>query len=78
MDRALTDAGVSREDAYAWVQRAAMRVWDEDLPLRESLGADPDISARLDAVALDRCFDLHHQLRNVGHIFERTLALKDW
>ncbi|MCP4572314.1 MAG: adenylosuccinate lyase [bacterium] len=75
---ALTDAGVSREDAYAWVQRSAMRVWDEDVPLRESLGADPDIADRLDAAALDRCFDLHHQLRNVGLIFTRTLALKDW
>ncbi len=75
---ALTDSGVSREDAYSWVQRCAMRVWDEDLPLREALGQDEQITARLDAGTLDRCFDLEHQLRNVPHIFERTLALKTW
>ena len=75
---ALTEAGVSREDAYAWVQRCAMRVWDEDIALREALGQDADITAQLDAEALDRCFDLDHQLRNVPVIFERTLDLKNW
>jgi adenylosuccinate lyase len=75
---ALTEAGVSREDAYSQVQRCAMRVWDEDVSLRDSLGADADITARLDAATLDRCFDLDHQLRNIPVIFERTLALKSW
>ncbi len=75
---ALTEAGVSREDAYSQVQRCAMRVWDEDVSLRDSLGDDADITARLDAATLDRCFDLDHQLRNVPVIFKRTLALKDW
>jgi adenylosuccinate lyase len=75
---ALTEAGVSREDAYSQVQRCAMRVWDEDVSLRDSLGADADITAKLDAATLDRCFDLDHQLRNVPVIFERTLALKNW
>jgi len=75
---ALTDAGVSREDAYAWVQRSAMRVWDEGVALRQSLGADPDIGSRLEDDVLDRCFDLQHQLRNIGLIFQRTLELKDW
>ncbi len=71
---ALTDAGVSREDAYAWVQRCALRVGDEDLTLRDALADDPDIAARLDAAALDRCFDLAHQLRQVPAIFARVLA----
>ncbi len=75
---ALTEAGVSREDAYAWVQRCAMRVWDEDVPLRDALGQDADITGRLDAATLDRCFDLDHQLRNVPVIFDRTLQLKSW
>jgi adenylosuccinate lyase len=75
---ALTEAGVTREEAYAWVQRCAMRVWDEGVPLRESLGQDDEITSRLDAAVLDRCFDLDHQLRNVPHIYERTLVLKDW
>ncbi len=75
---ALTEAGVSREDAYAWVQRCAMRVWDENVSLRDSLGQDAEITGRLDTATLDRCFDLQHQLRNVPVIFQRTLKLKDW
>ncbi|MCB1183095.1 adenylosuccinate lyase [bacterium] len=75
---ALTEAGMSREDAYARVQKCAMRVWDEGVALRESLGQDGEITAVLDAETLDRCFDLRHQLRNIPHIFERTLALKSW
>ncbi len=75
---ALTEAGISREDAYAWVQRCAMRVWDEDLSLRESLDQDPEISSVLEAAVLDRCFDLQHQLRNLPIIFQRTMNLKNW
>ncbi len=75
---ALTEAGVSREEAYAWVQAAAMKVWDEDEVFREAVGADPRIADRLPVSVLDRCFDLEHQLRHVPHIFARTLALKDW
>jgi len=74
---ALTEAGRSREDAYLWVQRAAMRVWDEDVPFRDALGEDADIARHVDAATLDRCFDLNHQLRHVPHLFERTLAEKD-
>jgi len=75
---ALTEEGVVREDAYAWVQRCAMRVWDEGVALRDSLGQDEEITSRLSDEVLDRCFDLDHQLRNVPVIFRRTLALKDW
>jgi adenylosuccinate lyase len=75
---ALTEAGVVREDAYAWVQKSAMRVWDEGISLRDSLGENEEITSRLEDGVLDRCFDLEHQLRNVRHIFTRTLALKDW
>jgi adenylosuccinate lyase len=75
---ALTEVGVSREEAYAQVQRCAMRVWDEDLPLREALGQDEDIMGKLDDATLDRCFDLDHQLRNIPVIFDRTLKLKNW
>jgi adenylosuccinate lyase len=71
---ALTDAGVSREDAYAWVQRCALRVWDEDLTLHQALLADPQITAHLDRATLDRCFDLQHQLRHVPLLFARVLG----
>jgi adenylosuccinate lyase len=73
---ALTEAGCSRQEAYAWVQRCAMRIWQEDLDFQRSLQEDPDISARLTPGVLARCFDLEHHLRHVDHIFARTLALK--
>ena len=75
---ALTEAGVSREDAYAWVQRCAMRVWDEGVAFRAALGQDEQVGRYLDDGDLDRCFDLEHQLRNIPVIFARTLALKNW
>jgi adenylosuccinate lyase len=74
---ALTDAGCSREEAYAWVQRCAMRVWAEDIDFQRSLTDDHEVTARLAPEELARCFDLDHQLRHVDHIFQRTLALKD-
>ena len=40
---ALTEAGVVREDAYAWVQESAMRVWDEGIALRDSLGENDEV-----------------------------------
>jgi adenylosuccinate lyase len=74
---ALIAAGCSREEAYSWVQRCAMRVWNEDITFQESLAADPEVCAKLDRDSLARCFDLDHQLRHVDHIFQRTLAQKD-
>ncbi|MFN2371083.1 MAG: lyase family protein, partial [Candidatus Krumholzibacteriia bacterium] len=75
---ALTEAGVLREEAYAVVQQAAMRVWDEGVPLREAVAQEEAITGRLKPEILDRCFDLEHQLRHVPAIFARTLVLKDW
>jgi adenylosuccinate lyase len=75
---ALTERGTTREDAYAQVQRCAMRVWDEGVAFPSALADDPEITARLTPAELERCFDHAHQLRNVPHIFARTLALKDW
>jgi len=71
---ALTEAGVSREDAYLWVQRAAMRVWDEGVDFRAALGDDPDVAQHLPPEVLDRCFGVEHQLRHVPDVFRRTLA----
>ena len=75
---ALTEAGVSREEAYAWVQESALRVWDADATLRDLVEADPRITARLAPVVLDACFDVTGQLRNVPAVFDRTLARRDW
>ena len=74
----LTDSGMTREDAYARVQACAMRVWDEDVPLRQALGEDGEITSRLDEATLDQCFELERQLRFVPQLFERTLAGKDF
>jgi len=68
---ALTNKDVSRETAYEWVQRNAMRVWDEDRDFHELVKADPDITARLSAAEIDRTFSLDHYLRNVDQIFKR-------
>ena len=67
----LIEAGLTREQAYAVVQRNALRAWDEELPLRALLEADPE--AVLDAEALDQAFDLDSFLRFVDEIFDRTL-----
>jgi adenylosuccinate lyase len=72
---ALTNKDVSRETAYEWVQRNAMRVWDEDRDFHELVKADPDINARLSMEEIDRTFSLDHYLRNVDQIFKRLELL---
>src|SRR5919106_1364514 len=67
----LTNKGISRETAYEWVQRNAMRVWDEEQDFHELVKADPDITSRLSTEEIDRTFSLEHYLRNVDQIFKR-------
>ncbi|MEZ4389220.1 MAG: adenylosuccinate lyase [Candidatus Krumholzibacteriia bacterium] len=75
----LTDEGMTREDAYARVQAAAMRVWDErDITLRDAWRPIRRFLARLPQAELDRCFELDHQLRHRAGRSERTLAGKDF
>lgn len=69
---ALTNAGVSREEAYEWVQRNAMRVWDEGQDFKELVAKDRDIRAHLDPQAIDRIFSLQHYLRNVEKVYKRV------
>ena len=69
---ALTNAGVSREEAYEWVQRNAMRVWDEGKDFKEMVTADSDIAGRLSVEEIARVFSPDYYLRNVGVIFERV------
>jgi adenylosuccinate lyase len=71
---ALASRGVSREQAYEWVQRNAMRSSLEGLDFRELLGADGDLAAVLPAADLDRLFDLDHQLRHVDEVFRRVFG----
>jgi adenylosuccinate lyase len=69
---ALTNAGVSREQAYEWVQRNAMRVWDEGQDFKELVAKDRDIRAHLDPQGIDRIFSLQHYLRNVEKVYKRV------
>src|SRR5437899_3128199 len=70
----LTQKGVSREDAYAWTQRNAMKVWDEGGNYQELLKQDADISSHLSAKEIARVFDLRHYLRNVDKVFDRIFG----
>jgi adenylosuccinate lyase len=70
----LARRGVSREQAYEWVQRNAMRSFHEQRPFRELLVADADVTGVLPAAEIDRIFDLDEQLRHVDVVFERVFG----
>jgi adenylosuccinate lyase len=70
---ALTRAGASRERAYEWVQRNAMRVWNEGTDFQTLVREDTDISAHLSAEQIDAVFAPDTYLRNVDAIFTRVL-----
>jgi adenylosuccinate lyase len=70
----LARKGVSREDAYLWVQRNAMRAFDENRDFKALLAADRDIMRVLDQPDLDRAFDLARHLRHVDGIFARVFT----
>ena len=69
---ALTQKGVSREAAYEWVQRSAMKVWDENKDFHELLRNDADIAAHLSPQELAGAFNLDTYLRNIDAIFDRV------
>ncbi len=73
---ALTQAGLSREDSYALVQRNAMKVWESDgeLSLLELLKKDEEVSSRLSGEQLNQLFDLDYHLKNVDSIFNRVFG----
>jgi adenylosuccinate lyase len=68
----LARRGVSREDAYEWVQRNAMRAFHEQRDFKALVAADRDVAARLSPAEIERAFDLGAQLRHVDAIFERV------
>ncbi|MCX6545327.1 MAG: adenylosuccinate lyase [Acidobacteria bacterium] len=69
---ALASHGVPREQAYEWVQRNAMRSFDEHRDFRDLLKHDADVTSAISADELDRLFDLKHQLRHVDEVFHRV------
>jgi adenylosuccinate lyase len=72
---ALVASGLRRDDAYRLVQQSAMRAWDEERDFRELVEADEEITARLDAAALEAIFDLPSTVQHLDTIFERLHAL---
>ncbi|HKX32734.1 MAG TPA: adenylosuccinate lyase [Blastocatellia bacterium] len=72
----LAAAGVAREEAYYWVQRNALKSWDERSDFRELVGRDPDISRVLTVDQIAKTFDLKTQLKNVDRIFKRVFGGK--
>ena len=68
-------AGLSREEAYAIVQRAALKAADERRPLRELLAVDPAVASKLRLIDLDACFDDAAFLRHVPAVIARLDAL---
>src|SRR5687767_1086840 len=74
---ALTRKGVSRETAYEWVQRNAMRVWDEKLDFQELVSADQDIAGHLSLEEIGSAFSTDTYLRNVDTIFDRVFEKKE-
>jgi adenylosuccinate lyase len=70
----LTQAGVSREDAYRLVQRNAMKVWEEGKDFQEELLADSEVVGALGEAKIRESFDLTYHLKHVNTIFARVFG----
>jgi adenylosuccinate lyase len=68
----LARRGASREQAYEWVQRDAMRAFHEGRDFKALLLADADVTRVLPPADIERAFDLDEQLKHVNHIFDRV------
>ena len=71
---ALTQAGVSREDAYRLVQRNAMKVWEENKDFKTELLADAEVTAALSPAEIEEKFDLGYHTKHVDTIFKRVFG----
>jgi len=69
---ALTDSGMTREEAYAIVQKQAMRAWKEKRDFTRLIRNDPDVKKSLDKKKLDGCFDQKRYFVSVDRLFERA------
>ena len=71
---ALTQAGVSREDAYRLVQRNAMKTWEHGADFLGSLKADADVTRAVPASELEAMFDIAYHTKHVDTIFDRVFG----
>jgi adenylosuccinate lyase len=72
---ALTQKGVGREDAYAAVQRNAMKVWRGEGRFIDFLKADPDVRPHMTDAELDALFDLDYHFKHVNVVFDRVFGV---
>ena len=70
---ALVRTGITRDEAYRWVQRNAMQVWDTGTSFAVAVRQDPDITRVLTPSDIDQLFDAQHALRHTETIIERAL-----
>ena len=71
---ALVGKGVGRQEGYVFVQRNAMKVWEERVDFRTALKRDPDVRRALSEAEIDACFALDHHLKHVDTIFARVFG----
>lgn len=70
----LVDTGLSREEAYAIVQRNAMKAWEDKVSFHDVLAQDPDVIGAIGHDSLTEAFSLEHSLRWVDQTFDRVFA----
>ena len=71
---ALVGKGVGRQEGYVYVQRNAMKVWEEKVDFRTALKRDPDVRKVLSEAEVDACFALEYHLKHVDTIFRRVFG----
>jgi adenylosuccinate lyase len=70
----LVEKGVTREEAYRWVQRNAMQVWQTREDYRSLVSSDPDISSHLSPREIEKVFDVRRYLKHLDAIFKRVFG----
>ena len=73
---ALVDSGLSRDEAYAIVQRAAAAAWDEGGDFQDALLQDHEVKVRLSPAQFESLFDPERFLRNLDAVFDRLEKLE--
>jgi len=69
---AVVNKGVARDTVYQWVQRNALRAWDEKISFKELVKADPDLSRYLKPEEIEELFDYAYHTKHVDYIFARA------
>ncbi|MDT8318330.1 MAG: adenylosuccinate lyase [bacterium] len=70
----LVDKGITREEAYSFVQRNAMKVWEEGADFKEELLSDAELMKLLSKDEINEAFNLDYYLKNIDNIFKRVFG----